>query len=358
MITKTFKTWLAVFILLLSTSQLTYAESSITTIATGLKSPWAMAFTQDGDILITERAGRIRVVRNGQLLADSISNVPAVYHAGQGGLLDIQLDRDFAQNRILYLSFAHGDAKANATRLVAAELEENQLVNVRVLFTSAPTRSTAHHYAGRIAQLPDNTLLLTVGDGFNYREQAQKLDSHLGKIIRVNRLGDAPEDNPFVGQAEAKPEIWSLGHRNMQGLTVVEDTVYEHEHGPQGGDEINVIKAGQNYGWPVITQGIDYNGARISPFTDYPNMLQPLVDWTPSIAPSGMAYSNGHLFVTALAEGSIRKVKVNADGSLDDLGIVYPDLRERLRDIEVGPDGHLYVLTDGPDARLLRLPQH
>ena len=144
----------------------------------------------------------------------------------------------------------------------------------------------------------------------------------------------------------------------MQGLTVVEDTVYEHEHGPQGGDEINVIKAGQNYGWPVITQGIDYNGARISPFTDYPNMQQPLVDWTPSIAPSGMAYSNGHLFVTALAEGSIRKVKVNADGSLDDLGIVYPDLRERLRDIEVGPDGHLYVLTDGPDARLLRLPQH
>jgi glucose/arabinose dehydrogenase len=358
MIIETFKTGLAVVILLLSTSQLTYAESSITTIATGLKSPWAMAFTQDGDILITERAGRIRVVRNGKLLPDSISNVPAVYHAGQGGLLDIQLDRDFAQNRTLYLSFAYGDAKANATRLVAAELEENQLVNVRALFTSSPTRSTAHHYAGRIAQLPDNTLLLTVGDGFNYREQAQKLDSHLGKIIRVNRRGGAPEDNPFVGQPEAKPEIWSLGHRNMQGLTVVEDTVYEHEHGPQGGDEINVIKAGQNYGWPVITQGIDYNGARISPFTDYPNMQQPLVDWTPSIAPSGMAYSNGHLFVTALAEGSIRKVKVNADGSLDDLGIVYPDLRERLRDIEVGPDGHLYVLTDGPDARLLRLPQH
>lgn len=358
MITKTLKTGLAVFTLLLSTCQLSLAESSITTIATGLKSPWAMAFTQDGDILITERAGRIRVVRNGKLLPDSISNVPAVYHAGQGGLLDIQLDRDFAQNRILYLSFAHGDAKANATRLVAAELEENQLVNVRVLFTSSPTRSTAHHYAGRIAQLPDNTLLLTVGDGFNYREQAQKLDSHLGKIIRVNRRGGAPEDNPFVGQPEAKPEIWSLGHRNMQGLTVVEGTVYEHEHGPQGGDEINAIKAEQNYGWPVITQGIDYNGARISPFTEYPNMQQPLVDWTPSIAPSGMAYSNGHLFVTTLAEGSIRKVKVNADGSLEDLGIVYPNLRERLRDIEVGPDGHLYVLTDGPDARLLRLPQH
>ena len=355
---NTLKTGLALLAFALVTAQQSFADSTITAIATGLKSPWAMAFINDDTILITERAGRIRVVRDGQLLPDSISNVPAVYHAGQGGLLDIQLDRDFAQNRSLYLSFAHGDAKANATRLVAAELEEDQLVNVRILFTSSPTRSTAHHYAGRIAQLQDNTLLLTVGDGFNYREQAQRLDSHLGKIIRINRDGQAPADNPFIAQPGAKPEIWSIGHRNMQGLTVVADTVYEHEHGPQGGDEINVIKAGQNYGWPVITQGIDYNGARISPFTEYPDMQPPLVDWTPSIAPSGMAYSQGHLYVTALAEGAIRKIKVNADGSLADLGIVYPALRERLRDIAVGPDGDLYVLTDGPDARLLRLTQH
>ncbi|GHA04302.1 glucose dehydrogenase [Arenicella chitinivorans] len=355
---KTFKLGFALFCLSLTSTQLAVADSNITTVASGLKSPWAMAFTTQGDILITERAGRIRVVRDGQLQPDSIANVPSVYHAGQGGLLDIQLDREFANNRTLYLSLAHGDAKANATRLVAAELDQNQLTNVRVLFTSAPTRATPHHYAGRIAQLPDNTLLLTVGDGFNYREQAQRLDSHLGKIIRVNREGQAPNDNPFIGQPGAKPEIWSIGHRNMQGLTLVADTVYEHEHGPQGGDEINRIEPGKNYGWPVITQGIDYSGARISPFTDYPNMQQPLLDWTPSIAPSGMAYSEGHLYVTALAEGAIRKIKINTDGQLDDLGIVYPDLRERLRDIAVGPDGFLYVLTDGPEARLLRLSHH
>ncbi|RBP49672.1 PQQ-dependent sugar dehydrogenase [Arenicella xantha] len=329
-------------------------NSTISTLVTGLDSPWAMAFLPNGDILITERAGKIRVVRNNTLLPQAISGIPAVYFAGQGGLLDILLDRNFSENNKLYLSYAVGTAKQNATRLISAELHDGELINQNVLFTGSPMRSTAHHFAGRIAQLSDGTLLLTVGDGFNYREHAQRLDSHLGKIIRVDQQGKPPADNPFIDTTGAKPEIWSLGHRNHQGMVVVADRVFANEHGPKGGDEINRIKPGLNYGWPIITRGVDYTGARISPFTDYPDMQQPLVDWTPSIAPSSMTYLKGYLYSTSLAEGSIRQTRVENDTLVDE-GIVVKELRGRLRDIEVGPDGNLYVLTDGQDARLIKI---
>lgn len=329
-------------------------EATISTVATGLAQPWAMAFLPNGDILITERAGALRIISNGELMPQPVSGVPAVYFAGQGGLLDVYVDQDFSQNNTIYLSYAHGVAGANATQLISGELKNGSLVNQNTLFTGSPMRATPHHYAGRIGQLNDGSLLLTVGDGYNYREQAQQLNSHLGKIVRVDRQGGAPADNPFINDAKAKPEIWSLGHRNHQGLVVVNDRVFANEHGPQGGDEVNEIKSGNNYGWPVITRGIDYTGARISPFTDYPEMQQPLIDWTPSIAPSSLTYHQGYLYSTSLVEGSVRRIQIDND-KLIDQGVVFPQLNERLRDIASGTDGNLYVLTDGADARLLKI---
>lgn len=329
-------------------------EYAVLTVTKGLQSPWAMEFLPNGDILVTEQAGRLRLVRDGQLLPDAIAGVPEVYHAGQGGLLDVMADQEFASNNKLYLSYAHGNSKGNATRLMSAILLDGKLTHATVLFTASPLKKTAHHYAGRIAQLNDGTLLLSVGDGYNYREQAQQLDNHLGKIIRIDQNGNAPNDNPFAKNKGAKPEIWSYGHRNQQALVADNGIVYEHEHGPKGGDEVNIIKPGLNYGWPVITQGVDYNGAQITPFTEHEGMQQPNVDWTPSIAPSSMALHQGDLYVTSLAEGAIRRLTINGE-KIADLGIVFPEISGRLRDIASGPDGSLYVLSDGKRAKLMKI---
>lgn len=354
---KQIKSYVAIGVsgLLLTQSALAN-DIDITTIVDGLESPWAMEFLPNNDILITERPGKLRLIKNGVLVKKAISGTPKVHFAGQGGLLDVMLDVDFKNNSTLYLSYATGDRKANATQLMSATLDGMTLKNQRTLFTALPMKSTAHHYAGRIAQMSDGSLLLTVGDGFNYREQAQTLDNHFGKIIRINQDGSPHADNPFLKTANAKPEIWSYGHRNMQALSVVDDVVYEHEHGPKGGDEVNVIKPGLNYGWPVITYGIDYNGAQITPFTEYQGMQQPAINWTPSIAPSAMAYHDGHLYVTSLAEQSVRKLSVSGN-TVSDTGIVFKQLNSRMRDIASGPDGNLYVLTDGGHASLLKINQ-
>lgn len=335
-----------------------YSKEKHTTVAEGLDSPWAFAFLPSGEILITERKGRIQVIDKSSNASTEVSGVPEVYLAGQGGLLDIMLDQDFASNQRIYLSYAHGDRQANATRLLSAKLEHNengyQLTDSKVLFTAQPTKKTAHHYGGRIEQMADKTLLLTVGEGYNHKDQAQTLDNHFGKIVRIKQDGSVPKDNPFVTKEGALPEIWSYGHRNQQALLLVDNELYEHEHGPKGGDEINLIQPGINYGWPIATFGIDYSGAQISPYTEYEGTEQPLLQWTPSIAPSGMAYSNGKFYVVSLAEGSIRRVAIQ-EGKAEDEGIVFSDVRGRLRDIEVGPDGALYVLTDGDNAKLLKL---
>ncbi len=346
---------------LLSFSTITQSSNNayqVETVAEGLNFPWAMDFLPNGDVLVTERQGKVRVIREGQVLKDDVKGVPTVYFAGQGGLLDIMLDRNFAQNRTLYLSFAHGDRNDNACRLVSAKLAANgnsyELQDLTPIFTAQPSKSTAHHYGGRLAQLDDGSVLMTVGDGFNYREQAQTLDNHFGKTIRVKADGTVPMDNPFLGVESALPEIYSLGHRNQQALLVENQVIYQHEHGPQGGDEVNIIRAGANYGWPIATLGIDYTGARISPFSSYDGMESAKVDWTPSIAPSSMTMHNGHLYVTTLAEQSIRKLHIEGD-VITDQGIVFDQLNERLRDIASAPDGHLYVLTDGSKARLIRI---
>jgi glucose/arabinose dehydrogenase len=225
-------------------------------------------------------------------------------------------------------------------------------------------KSTPHHFGGRMLFLPDKTLLLTTGDGFNYREQAQKLDNLLGKVIRITRDGSVPTNNPFLDQIDSRPEIWSYGHRNPQGL--VRDpntgTVYLHEHGARGGDELNLIEPGLNYGWPAITYGVDYNFAQISPYTELPGMEQPLVYWVPSIAPAGMAYYDddlfpewrGDLFVAALAERSIRRLDLE-DGRVVDQEVLFTELGQRMRDVRVGPDGALYLLTDSSEGTVLRV---
>lgn len=331
-----------------------------TVVASGFDQPWAHEFLPNGDILVTERAGNLKVVRDGRILSQAVSNVPNSYYAGQGGLLDIMLDADFADNRRVYLSYAYGSADANATRLISASLiysgDSYSLDNINIIFTASPLKQAPQHYSGRIAQMDDGSLLMTVGDGFDYREYAQKLDNHLGKIIRVNVDGSVPADNPFVAQAGAKPEIWSYGHRNHQGLIIANGVVYQNEHGPKGGDEVNIIEAGLNYGWPVITQGRDYNGARVTPYTEYPDMQQPLVDWTPSIAPSSMTFHLNKLYVSALAEKSIRMLSTDGE-TINDLGIVFAGIEGRIRDIEVSPDNNLYVLTDGDKAELIKITQ-
>ena len=336
----------------------------VSTVAEGLDHPWSIAFLPNGDMLVTERPGRLRVIRNGSLMPDPVGGVPNVYGVNQGGLLEVALDPDFAATGTVFISYAHGTPDANTTRLARATFDGVTLTDLQVIFEAGPMRQTSAHYGGRIAFLPDGTLLLTLGDGFDYREQAQVLSNHLGKVVRLNKDGSVPSDNPFVGSGDAAPENWSYGHRNVQGIVydAENDRVYTNEHGPRGGDELNLTEKGKNYGWPVATYGLDYSGARISPYTEREGTEQPLTYWVPSIAPSGMAIYygdkfpqwNGDLFVSALVPGDVRRIDVQEFG----LGLeetLFAELEERIRHIAVGPDGYLYLLTDSTEGRVLRV---
>lgn len=335
----------------------------ITPIAEGLDHPWNLTFMPDGSILVVQLPGEIRVLRDGAL-SDPVSGVPDVYFESQGGLFEVLLDPGYAENGYVYLSYAHGTPDENGTRVARAHFDGKALTNLEVIFDASPTKDTPVHYGGAMTFLPDDTLLVTVGDGFDYREEAQRLDSDLGKIVRINRDGSIPKDNPFAGREGARPEIWSYGHRNLQGLIYdeVSGRVYEHEHGPRGGDEINIIEPGKNYGWPVITWGIDYSGARISPFTEYEGMEQPLLYWTPSIAPCGFTIYRGSLFpewegdlfVGALAAKEVRRVDIE-NGQVAGQEELFGELDKRIRDVATGPDGYLYLVTDGEDGSVLRV---
>jgi glucose/arabinose dehydrogenase len=336
----------------------------VKTVAEGLDHPWGMAFLPDGSMLVTERAGRLRIVRNGKLEETPIPGAPKTYVARQGGFFDIVLDPKFAENRYVYLTFAHGEPSANATRVNRYVFDGAKLSDEKIVFTASPSKDTANHYGGRMAFLPDGTFLLTIGDGFEYREKAQDLSSHLGKIVRLNADGSVPQDNPYVGQAGKRPEIWSYGHRNQQGLAVTPDgTVYEHEHGPRGGDEVNVIGKGKNYGWPAICDCTDYSGAAVTPYKTLPGMEQGIVVWRPSIAPSGLAYYqgdkfpawNGDLFVGALAGQHLRRIDLEGAVVKGQEILDIPPLNQRIRDVRTGPDGYLYVSTDETAGKILRL---
>jgi glucose/arabinose dehydrogenase len=342
------------------------AESAITVteLASGLAYPWGAAFLPDGSLLVTERDGRLRVIRDGKLVEAPITGVPAVLNDGQGGLFDVALHPDFATNSLIYLSFAKGTKKANHTAVVRGKFDGKALTQVEPVFDAVPERATQAHFGGRLLFLEDKSLIVTLGDGYVYRDKAQDLSSDFGKIVRISDTGKPASGNPFVGQAGARPEIWSYGHRNVQGIAhdPATGTLYANEHGPKGGDEVNVIQPGKNYGWPVITYGVDYSGAPISLENKKAGMEQPLVYWVPSIAPSSMVFYTGDLFkawkgdllVSALAGQHIRRVDLEA-GAVKGQESLLAEREERYRDIIQAPDGSLIVLTDDPEGKVLRL---
>jgi len=346
----------------------TGAEVRASTVASGLAYPWAVAFLPGSQYLVTERPGRMRVIAADGKVGAPLAGVPAVAAAGQGGLLDVVTDSDYAHNRQIFFCYSEpGEGSSNTTVLATALLSRKQdsLENLQVIFRQSPRVDSGSHFGCRIVEAPDGNLWLTLGERFSRKEDAQKLDSHLGVIVRIAKDGSVPKGNPFVNRPGALPEIWSYGHRNVQGATLGPDgRLWTHEHGPQGGDEINLPVAGRNYGWPVITYGENYGGGRIGAgITAQEGLEQPLHHWTPSIAPSGMAFlgSNrygrdwrGNLFVGSLKFRYLDRI-VLAKGRVASEHKLLTDLNERIRDVREGPDGLLYLLTDNPNGRLLRL---
>ncbi|SFM24564.1 PQQ-dependent sugar dehydrogenase [Halopseudomonas yangmingensis] len=341
------------------------ADYRVETLAEGLEFPWSLAFLPEGGMLVTERAGRLRLIdAEGRLQAEPLNGVPSVLVERQGGLMEVALDPEFAENRRLFLSYACGTVEANNTCLASARLVDGTLQDVQEIFRAEFAKRGGAHYGGRIAFLPDQTLVLTLGDAFIHREEAQNPANHLGSIVRLNRDGSVPGDNPWVGQADVRPELYSIGHRNVQGVLwdAANHRLLAHEHGPRGGDELNLIESGNNYGWPKITYGVDYSGAVISPYSEMEGLQQPLLQWTPSIAPSGMALYQGEMFpewqgsllVSTLAGQHVRRV------SLDGLQVreqesLFSELGERIRDVRVAADGSIHLLTDSPQGRVLRI---
>jgi glucose/arabinose dehydrogenase len=339
----------------------------------GLEHPWSMAWLPNGDILVTERPGRLRRVRAGQLASDPISGVPKVFDSGQGGLLDISLHPRFEQNRKVYFTYAHGNTIANRTRVATAILNGNRLDNWQVIFEVSTSKFGRQHFGSRLLWLPDETLLVSIGDGGNppvrlqgdwIRKQAQNRRSHLGKILRFKDDGSVPPDNPFANATDAEPTIWSYGHRNIQGLAFdpLRSLVWASEHGALGGDELNLIQAGSNYGWPSVTFSREYfDGSKISPLTSKPGMVDPVTVWMTAIAPSGLVvYSGtqfeqwrGDIFVGGLKSQDIRRIDLNEAGQV--LGEYALRIGQRVRDVRQGPDGLLYVLTDESNGSLIRL---
>lgn len=336
-------------------------------IADGLEFPWSVAFLPDGSFLVTEREGRLQHISADGKTRSAIAGLPDIFVAGQAGLFDIALSPDFAHSGQVYFSFAGGDRQANNTELARATLDvaSHQLKDVEVIFKAAPKVSGSSHYGGRILFTPDGQhLILTLGDRYDHRDRAQTLDSHFGKTVRLKLDGSIPADNPFVNVPGAKPEIYTYGHRNMQGIALLPGTdgVWAHEHGPRGGDEINILKAGQNYGWPLVTYGREYSGLPITDLRHKDGMEDPQVHWTPSIAPSGMAFYTGDklpqwkgdLFVGALAGQHLRRLDIQG-GKIIRQERLLTTLGARIRDVRSAPDGYLYLLTDAPDGQLLRL---
>ncbi len=338
----------------------------VETIATGLASPWALAFLPDGQMIVSEKSGQLRIISAQGALSKPVKGVPTVWNAGQGGLLDVQVDRAFAQNRTVYFCYSEKSGSGGLTAVGRARLSSagDALSDVRTIFRQDGPLSSGNHYGCRIAQAADNNLFVTLGDHYRPRDEAQNLGNHIGKIIRITPDGDIPPDNPFVKTNGARPEIWSYGHRNQQGLTIHPETgqLWESEHGPRGGDEINVISKGKNYGWPVIGFGVDYSGAVIHQGTSKDGMEQPVKYWVPSIAPSGLAFYTGDklpgwkgsLFSGALAGRLLVRMTVQGSSVTSEERILR-NLNARIRDVRNGPDGALWLLTDGADGRVLRV---
>jgi len=343
------------------------AQTQLETRVEGLEYPWSLAFLPDGRMLVTEKPGRLRIVGPDGLAAEPVSGVPDVLHSGQGGLLEVALHPEFETNRWVYLTWSEGTPRNNTLHLGRGRLEDGALRDFRSLFEAQPRRRTDVHYGGRIAFLADNSLLLGIGEGFDFREQAQDPASHFGTFVHLNADG-APLGEAFE---DAAPGVHSIGHRNPQAVVRDPATgiVYANEHGPQGGDEINILREGANYGWPIASHGIDYTGALVTPFETYPGMADPIHVWVPSIAPAGMAIYRGDMFaewdgdllVAALIRGDadvpsghVRRVDLEG-GAVAGEEVLFGELEARIRDVRVGPDGAIWLLTDAENGRLVRV---
>jgi glucose/arabinose dehydrogenase len=372
-------------------------DLTVETVAQGLVNPWALAFLPDGRKLVTERPGRMRLVTRDGKLSPPLAGVPPVFTFGQGGLLDVVLDRNYEQNQTIYFCYAEPAEPARSSRiqgvflsggvapsipsqatavpnlsartaLARAKLLSSAppaLQDVQTIFHQEGPLSSGNHFGCRIVQMPDNTLLLAMGEHFTSRDKAQTLDNDLGKIVRLTPDGDAPKDNPFVGKSGARPEVWSYGHRNPQGLVInpADGTLWEQEHGAMGGDEINVIAPGKNYGWPLVSYGVNYDGSPVG--TGKQQMAgveDPVWHWTPSIAPSGLTFYTGDLFPAwkgnlfngALKFQLLSRLEIK-DGKVVKEERLLQGLNERIRDVRQGPDGALYLLTDNSAGRILRV---
>jgi len=335
------------------------------TVARGLEHPWGIAILSDGRMLVTERPGRLRLVEKDGRVSPPISGVPHVYAQGQGGLLDVALDPHFAQNRTIYLSYAEPlrDIAGTAVARGRLAIGDSALEHAQVIYQQQPKVGGGYHCGSRIAFQNDSTIFVTQGERFSYRDRAQDLASLLGKVVRIRTDGRVPNDNPFVGRYDVKQEIWSYGHRNMQGAAIDPATgrLWTVEHGARGGDELNHPEAGKNYGWPVITYGVDYSGASIGIGAVKEGMEQPVYYWDPVIAPSGMTFYTGDkypgwkgsILIGSLA-GSLVRLQMQ-DGRVVKEERYLGELGERIRDVQQGPDGYVYVITDNSDGRVLRV---
>ncbi len=339
-----------------------------TVVASGLVEPWGLALMPDGRWLVTERPGRLRIVTAEGAVSEPVAGLPAVDSRGQGGLLDVILGPDFARDRMTYWSYAEPRYGGNATSVARGHLSDDgsRVENVQVIFRALPVYDGDKHYGSSLAFAPDGKLFVTLGERSDapMRPQAQDLGSHMGKTIRINVDGSVPQDNPFVGREGALPEIWSLGHRNVQGIAVAPDgAVWTIEHGTRGGDELNLERAGLNYGWPDVAYGIEYRGGPINEgVTAREGTEQPAYYWDPVIAPGGMTFYDGAMFpgwrgdllVAALKEKHIARL-VLENGRVVGEERLLTDLGERVRDVAVGPDGAVWAITDETNGKLVRL---
>ncbi len=335
------------------------------TVVSGLEHPWGLAFLPDGRILVTERPGRLRIVDTSGRLSEPLGGVPAVQAVSQGGLLDVAIDPDFAQNQLVYLSFSEpGEGGVSGTSVARGRLGNGRLDNVQVIYRQEPKVRSGGHYGSRLVFSRDGKLFVTQGDrqSGSFRQQAQQLSSGIGKVVRINPDGSIPSDNPFVGRNDARPEIWSLGHRNAQAAALHPETgqLWTVEHGAAGGDELNRPEKGKNYGWPVITYGRDYSGGSIGEGAQKEGMEQPVYYWDPVIAPSGMTFYTGDrypgwkgsAFVGSMGRSALVRLTIeNGRVTREELY----SLGARIRDVQQGPDGLLYLVTDEPNGKLLRV---
>lgn len=338
-----------------------HGSVSVSTITDGLVHPWGMAFLPDGRMLVTERIGNMRIITPAGDKSPPLKGLPNIEVTGQGGLLDVIVAPDFEKTKQLYFSYTEPGDDGNSTAVAKAKLGETGLTDVEVIFSQQPKHDSRFHFGSRLVLTPQGRLFITLGDRNSRRDDAQTLDNHQGKVVRINTDGTIPADNPYVGQDKVRTDIWSYGHRNIQGADLHPQTgeLWTHEHGPQGGDEINITRAGKNYGWPIITYGEEYGGGHIGQ-KDHAGMEQPLHYWVPSIAPSGMIFYTGSLFkewqnqllVGSLKFGQLVRLQLKDDDVIDEERLV---IGPRIRDVTQGPDGAIYLLTDAADGAVLRL---